>query len=215
MAETKTKNLNVYRALQIMRVALQEKDIKKSGHNDYGKYDYFELSDFLPEINKLALENNIVCIYELVADKEAILHIADMDNYENRIDFKIPIAELSLKGANAIQNVGGLTTYTRRYLYMIAFEIAENDEFDPTQQNTAEQDTNTADEPKNQEKERKIQQKTISDKDVNALCSLIEKKGVSDESVLDRYRVNTFDELTFEQFNAAMKILSNMKDKEV
>lgn len=192
---------NVYRALQAMRVELQEKDIKKSGHNDYGHYDYFELADFLPDINKLALEHNIVCIYE-ITDKDAILHIADMEDYENRIDFRIPIAELTLKGANAIQNVGGLTTYTRRYLYMIAFEIAECDEFDPNQhvEDTA--------------KKQAIQQETISDKDVNALCSLIEKKGVTNESVLDRYHVNTFDELTFSQFNSAMKILNSMKDKE-
>ena len=203
MAET--KNLNVYRALQIMRVALQEKDIKKSGRNDYGKYDYFELSDFLPEINKLALENNIVCIYELVADKEAILHIADMDNYENRIDFKIPIAELSLKGANAIQNVGGLTTYTRRYLYMIAFEIAENDEFDPTQQ---------SEEEKEEKKKQGVNAQTITEKDVNALCALIERKGVAQKSVLDNYSLNTFNEMTFEQFNDAMKILNKYKDKE-
>lgn len=198
MAEA--KKTNVYRALQTMRVGLQEKDLKKTGHNSYSNYDYFELSDFLPEINKLALENDVVCIYE-ITDKDAILHIADMEDYENRIDFRIPIAELTLKGANAIQNVGGLTTYTRRYLYMIAFEIAESDEFDPNQQN---QDTGT----------EEVNKQLISDKDVTALCSLIEKKGVTNESVLDRYHVNTFNELTFAQFNSAMKILSSMKDKE-
>lgn len=199
------KKVNVYKALQIIRVALQEKDIKKSGHNDYGKYDYFELSDFLPEINKLALENNIVCIYE-ITDKDAILHIADIENYENHIDFRIPIAELSLKGANAIQNVGGITTYTRRYLYMIAFEIAENDEFDPTQQQAVEDDS---------KKKEQVNKQTISKKDVNALCATMEKKGVAAESILDRYNVNTFDEMSFEQFNIAMKILNKMKDKEV
>ena len=195
------KKVNVYRALQTMRVELQDKDIKKSGHNDYSNYDYFELSDFLPEINKLALENNIVCIYE-ITDKDAILHIADMEDFENRIDFRIPIAELSLKGANAIQNVGGLTTYTRRYLYMIAFEIAENDEFNPTQQVSDES-----------EKKEQVNSQLISEKDVKTLCSLMEKKGVAAESIVERYNVNTFDEMTFEQFNNAMKILSKMKDK--
>lgn len=202
MAEN--KNVNVYRALQIMRVTLQEKDIKKSGHNDYGKYDYFELSDFLPEINKLALENNIVCIYE-ITDKDAILHIADIENFENRVDFRIPIAELTLKGANAIQNIGGLTTYTRRYLYMIAFEIAENDEFDPSQKPVEDEE----------KKKEHVNNQTISEKDVNALCALIEKKGVAAVSVLDRYGLNTFNEMNFEQFSNAMKILSKAKDKEV
>lgn len=202
MAEN--KNVNVYRALQIMRVTLQEKDIKKSGHNDYGKYDYFELSDFLPEINKLALENNIVCIYE-ITDKDAILHIADIENFENRVDFRIPIAELTLKGANAIQNIGGLTTYTRRYLYMIAFEIAENDEFDPNQKPVEDEE----------KKKEHVNNQTISEKDVNALCALIEKKGVAAEYVLDRYGLNNFNEMNFKQFSNAMKILSKAKDKEV
>lgn len=194
------KKVNVYRALQSMRVALQEKDIKKSGHNDYAKYDYFELSDFLPEINKLALENNIVCIYE-ITDKDAILHIADMEDFDNRIDFRIPIAEVALKGANAIQNVGGLTTYTRRYLYMIAFEIAVNDEFNPAQQPAPEESA---------EKKKQVNKQLISEKDVNALSSAIEKAHAVPEAVLDKYGVNTYNELTFEQFMDAMKILNSM-----
>lgn len=197
------KEVNVYRALQSMRVALQEKDIKKSGHNDYGKYDYFELSDFLPEINKLALENNIVCIYE-ITDKDAILHIADMEDFENRIDFRIPLAEVSTKGANAIQLVGSLTTYTRRYLYMIAFEIAENDEFNSAQP-APEEDA---------KKKKQVNKQPISETDVNTLCALAEKKGAAAESIIERYGVNTFNEMTFEQFNNAMKILNKMKDKE-
>lgn len=203
MAENKdtVSKVNVYRALQTVRVALQEKDIKKSGHNDYGKYDYFELSDFLPEINKLALENNIICLYE-ITEKDARLHIADIEDYENRIDFVIPIAELTLKGANAIQNVGGLTTYTRRYLYMIAFEIAENDEFDPNQQ--------VPDKAQEEEKKEEINKKTISEKDVNALCNAIQKARVSPEAVLDKYGVNTYNEMTFENFMDAMNILNGM-----
>lgn len=197
------KKVNVYRALQSMRVALQEKDIKKSGRNDYAKYDYFELSDFLPEINKLALENNIVCIYE-ITDKDAILHIADMEDFENRIDFRIPLAEVSTKGANAIQLVGSLTTYTRRYLYMIAFEIAENDEFNSAQP-APEEDV---------KKKKQVNKQLISETDVNTLCALAEKKGAAAESIIERYGVNTFNEMTFEQFNSAMKILNKMKDKE-
>lgn len=193
------KKVNVYRALQSMRVDLQGKDIKKSGHNDYAKYDYFELSDFLPEINKLALENNVICIYE-ITDKDAILHIADMEDYDNRIDFRIPLAEVSTKGANAIQLVGSLTTYTRRYLYMIAFEIAENDEFNSVQLSH-----------ENEEKKKTaIKKQTVSEKDVNALCNAIEKAHITPESVLDKYGVNTYNELTFEQFMDAMNILNSM-----
>lgn len=198
------EQLNILKALQVIRVSLVNMDIKKSGHNDYGKYDYFELSDFLPAIQKLALENGVVCIYRL-EQEQAVLMICDIENIDNCITFSIPIAEINLKGANAIQNVGGLTTYTRRYLYMIAFEIAENDEFDPTQ-NPQEQT-----EPQKEE-EQDVNQQLVTDKDVTVLDKLVQKKGVNPESILDRYRVNTYNEMTFQQFNAAMKILMKMKD---
>ena len=38
--------------------------------------------------------------------------------------------ELELKGCNKIQALGGIETYQRRYLYMCAFDIVENDMFD-------------------------------------------------------------------------------------
>lgn len=194
--------LNILKVLQEIRVLIIDADIKKSGHNDYGKYDYFELSDFLPTIQKLALEHGIICIYSL-GQERAELKICDINNIDNYISFSIPIAEINLKGANAIQNVGGLTTYTRRYLYMIAFEIAENDEFDPTQ---------NPNEQTEEEKKNDVNQQLITDKDVTALDNLVRKKGVNPESILDRYHVNTYNELTFQQFNAAMKILMKMKD---
>jgi hypothetical protein len=38
--------------------------------------------------------------------------------------------ELDIKGANAMQSLGGIETYQRRYLYMSALDITENDMFD-------------------------------------------------------------------------------------
>jgi hypothetical protein len=204
MAET--EQVNVLRALQEIRVALIEADIKKSGHNDYSNYDYFELSDFLPVIQKLALEHGVICIYRLEQD-QATLEVCDMENKEHNICFSIPIAELNMKGSNAIQNVGALTTYTRRYLYMIAFEIAENDGFDPIQN----------DQPTQKEQEQNvinINQKLITKKDVNVLDAMVKKKGIDPALILGRYHVNTYEEMVFEQFDAAMKILGKMDDKE-
>ena len=37
-----------------------------------------------------------------------------------------------MKGAHAIQNLGAVETYQRRYLYLAAFEIVENDGLDAT-----------------------------------------------------------------------------------
>lgn len=193
--------LNVYRALQTMRVALQKKDIKKSGYNDYGKFAYFELSDFLPAINELALENNIVCLYRL-EDKDAVLRVADIDDNENGIDFRIPIAEVSTKGANAIQIVGSLTTYTRRYLYMIAFEIAENDDYDRSQR-TVDED----------ERKEQIKKSMVDKNNVEALRRMLERTSYDESVLLKHYKINDLYKLTFEQWQSAMSQLENRADK--
>ena len=43
--------------------------------------------------------------------------------------------DLELKGCNKVQALGGVETYLRRYLYMSAFDIIENDMFDAVENN--------------------------------------------------------------------------------
>ena len=45
--------MNVFEKLQKARVDLQKKELKKSGKNTYSNYDYFQLADFLPELNEI------------------------------------------------------------------------------------------------------------------------------------------------------------------
>jgi hypothetical protein len=42
--------------------------------------------------------------------------------------------EANLKGTHPIQNLGAVETYSRRYLYTIAFDIVESDTLDSVQQ---------------------------------------------------------------------------------
>lgn len=188
--------LNIYQKLQKMRVELQKKGLVKSGKNTYSNYEYFELSDFLPHINEIQAENNTVSLFAIDAES-AILTIFNCENTEEWLRFTIPIAELALKGANAIQNVGGLTTYCRRYLYMIAFEIAENDEFDKAPQGEPEPPVIYVDE---------VKIKVLKDK--------MAKKGVKDNQILDRYNAGSFEELTVIDFMKACSGLDKMPDVE-
>ena len=195
------KITNIFAKLASMRVELQNAGINKSGYNDYGKYSYYELSDFLPKINEIALNHGVFNFYELLEDT-AVLHIMDFETKE-QIDFKIPLAEINLKGANAIQNVGGLTTYTRRYLYMIAYEIAENDEFDPNESNQ-----------KPEPMEENPQNVLVKDVHVKTLLTVMQKKGVTQEKITSRYQKDSMEALTMEDFMKAMKGLEQMPDIE-
>ena len=48
--ESDLKKMNIYEKMQEARIRLQKLKIKKTGWNEYSKFDYFELGDFLPDI---------------------------------------------------------------------------------------------------------------------------------------------------------------------
>lgn len=120
------KQLNIYQKLQKSRVELQNKKLKKTGTNKYSNYDYFELGDFLPSINDICNNNGLATIFQFTKDL-ATLDIIDVDNIENKLQFSTPVEIALLKGCSGIQNIGGTQSYCRRYLYIMAFEIAESD----------------------------------------------------------------------------------------
>jgi hypothetical protein len=120
----------VYAKLQKARMMLQAAPIKKSGHNKFAGYQYFELGDFLPTINEIFNELGLCSVISF--DKElATLRIIDTDN-GGSITFTSPMADAHLKGCHPIQNLGAVETYSRRYLYVTALEIVEHDALDAT-----------------------------------------------------------------------------------
>lgn len=120
----------IFEKLQKARVLLQNKKLKKSGKNDYAGFTYFELADFLPAINEIFEGLKLYSKFSL-SKTMATLKIIDTEDKSFDI-FYMPTAELQLKGCNSIQALGGTNTYLRRYLYLNALEIVDNDLFDKT-----------------------------------------------------------------------------------
>ena len=118
----------VHKKLMQARIILQNTPLKKSGHNKFAGYSYFELGDFMPEIN--AIFNEVGLCGVVSYDSEiASLTITDTDDGTNII-ITSPMAEANLKGCHPIQNLGAVETYTRRYLWVTAMEIVEHDALD-------------------------------------------------------------------------------------
>ena len=117
--------MTIYEKLAEARTLL---NVKKSGRNNFAKYGYFELADFLPEINLLAKELGFVCLVSFDAEK-ATMTIKDATG-EGEIIFTSPMSTAELKGCHAVQNLGAVQTYLRRYLYQTAFDIVEAEQLD-------------------------------------------------------------------------------------
>jgi len=104
-------------------------NLKKSGFNKYSNFKYYELQDFVPQINEMCDEIGLYTEFDFTAT-EGILRIIDMENMESQREIRVPMAKAEIKGCNEVQNLGGSLTYLMRYLFMIAFNIMENDHFD-------------------------------------------------------------------------------------
>jgi hypothetical protein len=120
----------VYQKLQKARVKLQNVELKKSGHNSFAGYRYFELTDFLPTVNAIFNELGLCHTLEFTSDL-ATMHVIDTVN-GGVAKFTCPMASAQLKGCHEVQNLGASITYITRYLLVMALAICEHDALDAT-----------------------------------------------------------------------------------
>jgi len=175
--------MSIFEKLNQARLEFQSMGVKKSGKNSYAGYTYYELSDIIPAINKLADKLKFCCIINFTNDL-AKLDFCDLEKDE-RITFTSPMSSASLKGCHEVQNLGAVETYIKRYLYQNCFEIVEGDALDSTM--------NPAEDKKTEDVEALIKQvnsmmntftddqldyanKAIADKDVKKLKIIIASK---------------------------------------
>lgn len=123
-------NNKVFISLQLARVELQKMNLKKSGHNKFAGYKYFELSDILPTINELLVKHNLCSFVQFTQELATLTIISTEDG--SQVQFTSPMSSANLKGCHDVQNLGAVQTYIRRYLYTNAFEIVESDALDST-----------------------------------------------------------------------------------
>jgi hypothetical protein len=128
------EKMSIYRKLQEARIELQRTKLSKSGKNKFAGYEYFELADFLPEIQEICLKVGLCGTVSFTADT-AYLTFHDIDAVEPNVatsftTFTSPMSTAQLKGCHEVQNLGAVQTYLRRYLWTMAFEICEHDSLD-------------------------------------------------------------------------------------
>lgn len=123
-----SKELLVFKKLQEARVKLQKSDLKKSGHNKFAGYKYFETADFLPTINDIFLEMNLCHTFEFDSNI-AVMSVIDVEN-GGVAKFSCPMSTAQLKGCHDVQNLGAAITYISRYLFVMSMAICEHDQVD-------------------------------------------------------------------------------------
>lgn len=122
--------MSVFIKLTKARVKLASLELKKTGHNKFSNYHYYELGDFIPHAQNIFDELGL-CGVISYGSELATLRITDAESKEY-IDVTSPMSEANLKGMHPVQNLGAVQTYIRRYLWTTALEIVEADAIDMT-----------------------------------------------------------------------------------
>lgn len=191
---------NIYSKLQKARCEFQEKPLKKSGHNKFAGYKYFELGDFLPTINAL-LEKYNLCSEISFENDLATLTIINSENPDEKMTFTSPMSEANLKGCHAVQNLGAVQTYLRRYLWINAFEIVESDGLEAV----------------TRKDELKPSSKTKVNVKLNKIEELLKRKEVDVNAVMQfvksTFKVEDISKLNEQQADSLIDMLNQKADK--
>lgn len=123
--------MSVYTKLNQARMALQKKELAKSGHNKFAGYRYFELGDFLPTVQEIFNDIGLCGVVSYSIDT-ASLTIVDLED-NSQVVITSPMGSAALKGCHEVQNIGAVETYQRRYLWVTAMEIVEHDAIDASE----------------------------------------------------------------------------------
>lgn len=191
--------MNIYEKIQEVKSQLLKANLKKGGVNKFSNFTYYELTDILPTIIELCKE---VKLFTAVTFTEefAILRIINSEKTDEVVEYSSPMRQLELKGCNQIQALGGVETYSRRYLYMCAFDITENDMFDGNKDNT--------------ETKEETETKLITKQNVTVLQSLI--KGLPEakafyDNILATYSIKDLAELNSKQYAEILVEIKKVK----
>ena len=136
MAATKEETIkDIYQELQEVRFELSKASLIKTGKNKYAGFEYFELADFLPKATELFMTHGLTPIFRIEFDNLGVEYAyLTIIKGNEQVMFKTPTANprSSEKTPNPIQELGAKLTYMRRYLYLMALDIVENDQVDAT-----------------------------------------------------------------------------------
>lgn len=121
--------MNIYEKINKIKTLILNTKLKKSGKNNYAGFEYYELGDIIPTIIAGCNDNKLYT-HTSFNNEIARLEIINIEKPEEKVEFTSPMRELQLKGCNDLQALGGIETYSRRYLFLMAFDIVESDSFD-------------------------------------------------------------------------------------
>jgi len=157
----------VLEKLKQAREIIKSSDLKKSGRNDYSKFDYYTPEQVEALVDKACKETNTIVLCNLKADEFGLYQTLDFIDLETeeKVSFEMRTKHGSITATNETQQMGGTDTYSERYIKMKVFQIKDNNLDLDSQDNRPKQE------------EKKTPLKPITDKKKEMIVDLCKKNG--------------------------------------
>ena len=123
--------------LKKARNIIKNSDLKKTGRNEYSKFDYYTPEQVEKLVDNACEETNTIVLCNLKGDENGLFQTLDFIDLESeeKLSFEMRTKHGSITATNETQQMGGTDTYSERYIKMKVFQIKDNNlELDITKQ---------------------------------------------------------------------------------
>lgn len=121
--------MNLYQKVAKIKGEMSSMKFSKTGRNSFTKFNYFQLDDFEPTLEKLCSQYGVVTYFQFALDVARMV-VVDADAPADKIEVDSPVDVSFGKTSSKMQDIGSMQTYARRYLFMSFFGITESDFLD-------------------------------------------------------------------------------------
>lgn len=111
------------------RKLVRETKHKKSGRNEYSKYDYFTPEQVELIVAEVCEATKLLPMCNLKRDENGLyqeLTLVNIEKPEEMVVFTLATERGDMKATNQTQQMGGTDTYSERYIKMKVFQIKDN-----------------------------------------------------------------------------------------
>jgi len=130
------ESLKVLKKIAKAKSIIRNTPIKKAGRNKFSNYDYYTPDQIVTMVQGACEEAKIITMFSTSRNElglDATMTIVDLDSGES-VTYNQVTAIPDIKATNIAQQLGGMNTYSNRYLLMFIFDIVDNNlDFDTTE----------------------------------------------------------------------------------
>ena len=119
---------NALLKLKEARALIKQSNLKKTGYNEYSKFDYYTPEQVEHLVDNACDKTNSIVLCNLKADEHGLYQTLDFIDLESeeKLSFEMRTKHGSITATNETQQMGGTDTYSERYIKMKVFQIKDN-----------------------------------------------------------------------------------------